>query len=77
MSATSEMSLDEMVRLINPERVAEIVVDAVDRGFELTDEMVTNAAVQSLQEQRDIAYEMVGVRREDFKHELARLAFYA
>jgi len=71
------MSTDEMVRLINPERVAQIVTDAVERGFPLTDEMVTHAAVQSLQEQRDVAQEMVGVRREQFKENICRLAFYS
>jgi len=76
MSAT-DMTLDQMVKLINPERVAEIVVDAVGRGFPLTDDMVIHAAVQSLTEQHDIAYEMLGLHREEFKAELVRMAFYS
>ena len=75
--STAEMTLDQMVKLISPERVAEIVVDAVGRGFPLTDDMVIHAAVQSLTEQHDIAYEMIGLHREEFKAEIVRLAFYS
>ena len=78
MSATAtEMNIDEMVRLINPERVAEIVSDTVGRGFPLTDDMVIHAACQSLQEQVDLYGQMLGVRREQIKEEIVRLAFYS
>ena len=78
MSATAtEMSIEEMVRLINPERVAEIVADTVGRGYELNDDMVIHAACQSLQEQVDLYGQMLGVRREQIKEEIVRLAFYS
>ena len=77
MSATeTPMSLDEMLRLVNPERVTEIVVDAVGRGFPVTDDLVIHATVQSLYEQEQLYGQMLGVRREEIKTEIVRLAFY-
>ena len=76
-NTATDMSLDEILKLVNPERVTEIVAEAVGRGFPVTDELVIHAAVQSLQEQRDIAYEMLGLRREEIKEEIVRLAFYS
>lgn len=78
MSATkvTEMSMDEMLRLVNPERVTEIVVEAVGRGFAVTEDLVKHAAVQSLYEQEMLYGQMLGVRREEIKEEIVRLAFY-